>query len=108
MKNLGYEEVDQESKDEHNIILFNEIIGWDIGDIVARMAICTRLSSSPIKNYQCAEFNEGSFFNTHPTKVIIATNLMTLLLTQNIPENMNKNKYRLVTVDGDGKILESK
>jgi hypothetical protein len=93
LQSIGMAE--SKSNDEAAILILNyeEVMGWDLGEIVAQMRICGQIQSVEASPVECAEFNEMKFFNTHPTRAVITNNLLSILLTRQWPKTADKKKY---------------
>lgn len=75
-------------------ISYEEIMGWDFGEIVKQMRICGSVNSTIKKPVECVEFSELKMANTHPTRELVVNNLIAILLTKNWPAAAPNNKYK--------------
>jgi hypothetical protein len=103
LQSIGMAE--SKSGDASNILILNyeEVMGWDLGEIVGKMRICGQIQSEEASPVECAEFNEMKFFNTHPTRTVITNNLLSILFTRQWPKAADKKKYSKYLLQADAR-----
>lgn len=77
------------SMSSSNQLIYEQALGWDMGEIVKAMTICGYNDNT----CRCASFEEFTMFNTHPTRPQIVSNLLAILMTSEFPENADPEKY---------------
>jgi hypothetical protein len=94
LKGIGMSEAESAVQAGVLVLNYEELMGWDMGEIVKQMRICGQLNAQYGKTLECAEFSEMKFANTHPTRALVVNNLLAILLTSTWPQAAPKEKYR--------------
>jgi hypothetical protein len=77
-------------------IYYQQIFGNDLGEIVKSMTICAGYNS--FEQLSCATFKEDSFFNSHPIREVIATQLLKIAFEKNVAKKLNSEKFKKFTL----------
>jgi hypothetical protein len=91
---IGMTEAEPNKNQDVLLLSYQELMGWDMGEIVKEMRICGRVESLSDRYMDCAEFSELKFANSHPTRELIINNLIAILLTKSWPKDAPVDKYK--------------
>lgn len=80
--------------DAQYTVVYRQVLGWDMGEIVKRMTLCMVPSAHGVDSTICAEFSEETLFNTHPTRKSTVRKLVSLLQGDTNSKKLNPAKYR--------------
>jgi len=94
LQSIGMSEAESTAHAGVLVLNYEELLGWDMGEIVKQMRICGQINPQPEKSMECVEFSEMKFANTHPTRALVVNNLLAILLTSTWPQAAPKEKYR--------------
>lgn len=85
MREMGFSEAENSQLE----IAYVQLLGWDMGEIVKAMKVCVAAQNS----CDCAGFSELTMFNTHPTRTRVVGELLSILMTKEIPVGARNEKY---------------